>query len=637
MRYRRIPPNIDIFSPTMFGLRYRTLLLIITLSLITVFTLEVNPMLSIFVAAISVTGIIIEMTGKTGILKLFTRLAMPPGGRKYSPEFSFAREGADIEGLFRLSGKLRFIALLEPRMLPETRESEQINILNGFKRLLSDISVDSEFFAYTGLEETGDAESKILAVFSHSPGSSLNSATALADESIKFLEGIASLNFNYAIPQVSELENLFKRLFSPDTSNNSKSNSVMHLRRNFISGERNYLMLELRDSDYDSGPLLYAFLEGSGIGTVTRLSIHRIQDDQALRLLKSARADRKAQIRISGDSIVEHGTGVSQQIETINSMEEGLKKDRDSLLRTSLTLSLIGAHPVHLTNYERTYRRSLNYLGLDFSIVRPKAESIGNIFPASETPKGKYLMSASSVSTIIPISFSPPVYGDIEVGTDDLNAKPVFLPINYGAANNFMIIGETGSGKSFFTGLIIRRMIKKGLIDCLYVYDPLEEYDYTDIESDSPPQILILRNSGETARAFARESMMNLYRLMTSDLRRKAIIIEESHTAIFDDESRKYLESMVRHSRHYNTIIFNITQNADDMTKAENASLALNSTHIFIFRTRKISPKDHIPLKIDGFTAVEPQNLLGGKGYPYSECYYSDGKYCRRLRIFAEE
>lgn len=636
MRYRKVPPNIDIFTPTMFGLRYRTLLLIISLSLITVFTLEINTLFSVFIAAISVAGIFIEITGKTRIVKLFTKLMPPAGGRKFVPEFSLTREESDPEGIFRVSGKLRFIAFLEPRMLPEARESEQRNILNGLRRLLSDISVDSDFFAYTGIDEEGHGETHILAVFSSATGSQQKTAANLAEGSIKFLEGLSSLNFNFTIPQISDLENLYNTIFYSSSSKNSKIDPVMHLRRNFISGDRNFIMLELRDSDYDGGPLLYAFLEGSGIGTVTRFSVHRIQDESALRLLKSARADRKAQIRISGDSIKEHGTGISQQIETINSMEEGLKKDRDSILRTSLNLTLIGSHPVHLTDYERTYRRSLNYLGLDFSIVKPTAASLGNIFPFSEHLKPKYMMSASSASTIMPLSFSPQSYGDIEIGIDDLNGRTVFLPIVYGAANNFMVIGETGSGKSFFTGIIIRRMIKNSLIDCLYVYDPLEEYDFSDINSISPADILILRNKGMSTRDFARESMMKLYSLMTSDLRRKAIIIEEGHTAIFDDESRKYLESMVRHSRHYNTILFNITQNADDMTKDENASLALNSTHIFIFRTRKISTRDYIALKIDGFTAVEPQNLLGGKGYPYSECYYSDGKYCRRLRIFAE-
>lgn len=636
MRYRKIPPNIGLFRPTMFGFEYRSLLLIISLSLITIFVLKINTFLSALLGLVTAFTAIMELTGRTFIMRKLSRVRFRRYGARYFPQYRISREDKDPEGIFRISGKLYFIARIKPRMLPEARESEQRNVLNGIRRLISSVEVDAEFFAYTGIAELDGGEQRVYALFSLPPDSLKKSAGFLSENSLQFLEGLRALDYTYTIPQCSELGDLFDSIFHSDKSDSENKQKSLRLRRNFISGDNNFIIIGLKDSDYDSGPLLYAYLEGSGIATATRFTLHRIRDEHALRLLKSARADRKAQLRISGEHMREHGTGVSTQIEAINHMEENLKGDRDPLITVSLTLSLMGKHPVHLTEYESTYRRSLNYLGLNFRIVPPSRSSIASIFPSGGPLNGNYLMNASAASTIIPVSFSSSDRNGVEIGIDDLNGRTVFLPIVYGAANNFMVVGETGSGKSFFTRTFVRRMIRDALIDCLYVYDPLEEYDFSDIEKNANLEIRVFRKKMDQSASFAHDTMKQLYGLMESDLRRKAIIIEEGHTVIFDDEARKFLERMVRHSRHYNTIIFNITQNVDDMTRYANSSLALNSSHIFIFRTRKISEKDLVALKIDGFTSVEPQNLLGGKGYPYSECYYSDGKYCRRIRIFSE-
>jgi DNA helicase HerA-like ATPase len=120
---------------------------------------------------------------------------------------------------------------------------------------------------------------------------------------------------------------------------------------------------------------------------------------------------------------------------------------------------------------------------------------------------------------------------------------------------------------------------------------------------------------------------------MVSDTKWKVILMEECHIFLSSDKWRKALETMVRHSRHYNTIIMNVSQNVDDFLKTANASIALNSNHIFLFRTRKLGEADLLPLKLDGFDGIRPAALVGGSGFPYSECYHSDGKYCRKLRI----
>ena len=635
MKYERLPPNITLFSPTLFGFDYGTLMIMIPLAFATLIVLKLYPIFSVVPAIATISVAILGARGKSITWRPQARPIRSNYGKRYIPAFPLHAGDGSSAGLFRSGGKMLFIARVDTEFIIEMRENDQLVIMDGLKKLLSDLTVDADFYAYSGIREINGGKAKVYLVTSVSSGSPEVSRNNLSDISRRFLEGIGMLGFTYHIPDELEMQGLFSGILGGKDSRNGGKPSL-RFRQNFISGDRNVLLLNLRDSRYLEGPAIYAFLDGSTAGSVVRISLRRMKDEEALKFLRRSRADRRAQIKMSGETMRGSGIGVSAQIEALNEMEDKLKRNMDPLFDVSMVISILAPHPTDLTEQERRYQRTLRYLGLDFRTLKPGVKSLSNLFPSGVNAGSHYIMNASSLATIIPVSFDPCHEGNLLIGTDDLNGRDVYLSVKYGSANNFIIFGETGSGKSFFTSLLMRRMIFANLLDCLYIYDPLDEYRTEEFQTREGLEVRIFRRDGMDSSGFTARSMNDLYSLMTSDQRRKAIVIEESHTVVFSDESRRVLEQMVRHSRHYNTIILSITQNVDDMTRYANSSIALNSSHIFLFRTRKISQRDLVTLRIDGFDSIEPQLLMGGKGLPYSECYFSDGKLCRKIRIMDE-
>lgn len=635
MKYPRIPANIANHQPRLFGLEYNSLFILIPSVLGAISILEIYPYLSIIILVAASVLTLGRINGTAVYLQLLrsTRRLAYHSVRRIAYNYSSFDMG-EFKGI-RIGSKFIVFAELEGIPILEMRTSEQSFLLLRIRELIRDTHLRIDFHTYMK-NSPGNLENERILISMWSKGNKSNedSEGNILSDAAKLKEGLVRLGFRWTNVNFADLKTDLGNIMGIDVKS-PKENIDAVFGRMFIKKPCNALILNLVDSSSEASPFALSFLEGSGVMSVVHFSFERIADDESLKILSASRAQRRAEVELNGERMGKSHLGISAEIQTIQGMEERVKENQDPLMEVSMSISIIGNHPSDLPDLERRFVSAFSYLRMRLEREQPNIHSIAHLFPFISGKGYPYLMNASSCASLLPLFVRNTKDHGILIGVNDLNGKRVLLDIIEGRGNNFMVIGETGSGKSYFCRMIIKRLIDAGLISRLYIFDPLSEYQ----ESNFP------RNSGvDKIRIFRKQEnsqfndyvygvMTELNELMMADVRWKVILVEESHMAIASDPARKILEGMVRHSRHYNTIIINVSQNVDDFLLSSNSSLALNSSHIFLFRTRKLNEPDLMPLKLDGFDGIRPANLAGGSGYNYSECYYSNGKYCKKLRI----
>lgn len=635
MKYPRIPANIANHQPRLFGLEYNSLLILIPSVLVSISILELYPYLSILIlisASVLTLGRINGTAIYLQVIRYARRLAYH-SVRRIPYNYSSFDKG-EFKGI-RVGSKFIVFAELEGIPLLEMRISDQSSLLMRIRELIRDTRLRIDVHTYMkNLPGSRENERIIISLWSKGNKTEEVPEENVLSEVTKLKEGLVRLGFRWRNVNFSDLKADIASLLGINVNLlNESINAVFG--RMFIKKPCNALILNLLDSSSEASPYALSFLEGSGVMSVVHFSFERIADDESLKILSASRAARRAEVELNGERMGKSHLGISAEIETIQHMEERVKENQDPLMNVSMSISIIGNHPADLPDFERRFVSAFSYLRMRLEREQPTMQSISHLFPFISGNGYPYLMNASACASLLPLFVRNRKDHGILIGINDLNGKKVLLDIIQGRGNNFMVIGETGSGKSYFCRMIIKSLIDAGIIRTLYIFDPLSEYQESSFRTDSGiDEIRIFRKpENSTFNDYVYSVMAELNELMSADARWKVILVEESHMAIASDPARKLLEGMVRHSRHFNSIIMNVSQNVDDFLKSSNSSLALNSSHIFLFRTRKLNDQDMMPLKLDGFDGIKPANLAGGAGYNYSECYYSDGKYCKKLRI----
>ncbi|MDS0256412.1 DUF87 domain-containing protein [Thermoplasmatales archaeon AK] len=413
------------------------------------------------------------------------------------------------------------------------------------------------------------------------------------------------------------------------------------IRKRFEIEENSKVRMCLVDSKYDGGPLYLQLLEGLKSGVAIKVLLSNVSGESGYSFLDRLRKERSADLRFYGDKMLSSSSALSGQIRAIEALQTRIKETGRNLKLMRFELVLFRSHPVNLSQTFTNITRIARFIGLFFRPMVPRRSVIKRFQPLEMHPKCPiYPLDTRSLSEILPLYFSGfPATSGILIGVEEVGNSPVFLNIFESPSFNSLVIGETGSGKSFFVKLLVLRMLYSFSDTGFFVFDPLNEYNKLLMAAQSEK----LSGRGNTFHVLGGESgwnssltdlMERIYTLMSEDPdRKKIIVLEECHMIMGDPQASKILETVVRHSRHYSTAIISISQNVDDFTAARNSSIALNSFNIFLFRTRKLLEKDKKPLKVDGYDNVTPELLLGGRNMPYSECYYANGDVCIKTRI----
>ncbi len=422
----------------------------------------------------------------------------------------------------------------------------------------------------------------------------------------------------------------------------------------------------VRNASYSSGPFYQTILESMNIPMDIILSLREVGSRNQLQYINRLLAERRTEYRFSR-GMPRETEYLKQQVSDLERMREKVEKNGDRLLDLTFTIRVYAEHPAVLNSRVLRIENSLGMMGFWASkdakkILRKLREFSLNM------AKPRYLMDTGSIASILPVFRRDDSNPDgILLGFDDLSEKAVrYDPFSQDSYNS-LVIGETGSGKSYFTKMFLMRSLRSGVTDKAIIFDPLNEYscklfgkscqeynigsysrrtisEYPS-EAEKPGNaqefnIKIIKPSDEELEndEILEDMLSALNREMSHCKSRKTLIaIDECHILLRNLKNAKTLGAMVRHSRHYNTSIMNISQNTDDFLSRVSATIAYNSNRIFIFRTRNISESHKKVLKIDGFDIPRPENLAGGKSHQYSECIVSDGTYCRTLRVVTSD
>ena len=440
------------------------------------------------------------------------------------------------------------------------------------------------------------------------------------------------------------------------------------LKKKYFETNRNSTDGILYDADYEFGPYYINMIESLDFPVTLTFSIRKLNPNLQRKMIKKIIAERKTEFHTSINQKNGEKSTLMKQVEDAERILQELDAENSKLFNASMHIKITSDHPVELKDRFDRLSETLGYLGME--IKNDTGRLVSNRHYPLPIPKGgKYLLNSKSLSSIIPIYFTPKTLPKgILVGIDDINEKPVYIDPFIENSHNMLIIGETGSGKSFLVKLLIHRLMTKHVCEKFFIFDPLNEYPskifggkaiflYIDTEGKILPSIdhngfwndeskgnlsgdqgvVIVRPSdGVDFSERAITSMLELAnQFMAAGNEKKMLVFDECHIITSMPAGFNALNSMVRHSRHYNASIVNISQNVDDFLRLELASIAYNSNRIFVFRTRSMRTEHNTVLKLEDFDFAPVHSLLGGKTDSFSECVLSSGKDVKKIRVLS--
>lgn len=237
--------------------------------------------------------------------------------------------------------------------------------------------------------------------------------------------------------------------------------------------------LSLVDGDYGSAAMYCSLLESTNLRMRQRVSLSSMPEKTSERTIKRLHASRKSEMKYEDRKDRTRALRLKRHVETLESLLRSISESGRRVYGTEVQIILQSDHPIELSRGVRRVIGSLEYIGLIMKInQRITLKEIRSSMGPFTDANGRYLMDSLSVASILPIHFEPlPKSGGVVIGIDDLTEKPVFVDIFGGNSFNMLSFGETGSGKSFFTKLMIRRAILTSTVNNVYIIDPLGEYD----------------------------------------------------------------------------------------------------------------------------------------------------------------
>ncbi|MEM0156034.1 MAG: DUF87 domain-containing protein [Thermoplasmataceae archaeon] len=244
-----------------------------------------------------------------------------------------------------------------------------------------------------------------------------------------------------------------------------------------IKIENNHAIITLADSDYGSPFLYCTLLEAANVQASIAVETKKIADNNSDKLLKRLHASRRSEMRYVEKRDRSRYLKLSRHAEALEKM---LKKSVSGLKIYDIRFRLVvtANHPVKLSHIVSRILESTKYIGLFFKLEKNMSRNdVVALLPPYTSEKYGYIMDSQSLSSMLPIHFEQiPNKTGIIFGVDDISEKPVIIDIFSENSYNVLLFGESGSGKSFLSKLIIRRSLVRGNAEHVLIIDPLGEY-----------------------------------------------------------------------------------------------------------------------------------------------------------------
>ncbi len=324
-------------------------------------------------------------------------------------------------------------------------------------------------------------------------------------------------------------------------------------------------------------------------------------------ILASERLKRNRGRRLSPDEIK-----LNKNALTLSSL------DRKDLFKAQIYVILRSDNPQDLRELTSSFLNKASFLGLTFNLAQRK-RTIKSLLGDFDITK-PYIVPKNNVIPLLPFLCNNEMKSGIPVGFDPVTRAPQLIDLFNGNSYNILILGETGSGKSYFASLLLSRILIYEDLWGVLLCDPMKDYV---IPNGLYPNSKIVINRDDP-KDFDSQILKNF--MVQNDMK-KVILIDEAHKYLSNENTGQIIIDIVRTSRHYNTSVILVTQDSSSFLDRNYISIFNNSAYLCIFRNKiweNLKEAGVNPSKY-GYDQTVP--LIGGKNSLWSEMLlYSYGK-----------
>ncbi len=418
-------------------------------------------------------------------------------------DLKFVRNGE----LYGISGKFIFTVLEIENKELYTDSAKGIQMMT-IARMLDKITCNVT--VQTKAEKIGDAFYYRTFILLKSNRSSFNHAVDIIRENIpSFTSGSSSKAW------LVDDENLISSLFYNRVSTNS----------NYFKKDELYgTYFDVLDTEYSSDFLYQSIIERLGFVIELNMELEPIREKDIF--LRRLMASRKAEL-----SYTKSGHFASLLKKQISSLEYLGKQDK--LCNVFMRFSVLSEHPAHLREYSDRFRKTMESTGFKMRGFHFFNRASFNPLETATQSK-KYMMDPEAISSIFPCGFTTmPRNSGEPLGINLITGKKAYLNLFHGSSYNVAITGETGSGKSYFTDMLLDKFRDSSSV---FIIDPLKEYSgnqIIELGSGEYPDFTI---GAGLIRNIIPEIMGNISEIPPGKIRQMMETLEKSHNNIIFSE-----------------------------------------------------------------------------------------------------
>ena len=248
------------------------------------------------------------------------------------------------------------------------------------------------------------------------------------------------------------------------------------IHKKYYSSDKYSAKFYLADSRYNLGNEFSRFVDAYGRDLSIFMTLKPIGGNTAKKRLKNMRSERSSELKVKNSKDA-RSEMIRSQIREIDDLIARMQREKSSLIDLTMDVKVSSDHPVSLGSEVSRFIMSMELLSLFFAKSEFFTRRSIKKRLLSDSLRHRYLADSSSIAAFLPIFLSTSVLHDgVMIGTDSTTGVPVFLDQFRLPSHNLLIMGETGSGKSFFAKLLIQRFRVTNRVHRVIVLDPLDEY-----------------------------------------------------------------------------------------------------------------------------------------------------------------
>lgn len=248
------------------------------------------------------------------------------------------------------------------------------------------------------------------------------------------------------------------------------------IHKRYYSSDKYSAKFYLADSRYNLGNEFSRFVDAYGRDLSIFMTLKPIGGNTAKKRLKNMRSERSSELKVKNSKDA-RSEMIRSQIREIDDLIARMQREKSSMIDLTMDVKISSDHPVPLGSEVSRFIMSMELLSLFFARSEFFTRRSVKRRLLSDSSRHRYLADSSSIAAFLPIFLSTSVLHDgVMIGTDSTTGVPVFLDQFHLPSHNLLIMGETGSGKSFFAKLLIQRFRVTNRVHRVIVLDPLDEY-----------------------------------------------------------------------------------------------------------------------------------------------------------------